>query len=685
MQTDFWFIFHQTVNYTYSRSIFENNTMRVRVWHVCMFGNFESTALQEYTTPWWAFMCMWQGFKTKPHRIVETVAIIQDLHRSWPSFKTSTDHVFTVCNTHIFTAFQNYLCQKLTSKLSYRKNERHCMFPLSTMWYNKTLDIFSELAHAAMEAPWRLFLNNLLFTATKQQVQEVLEEYGVGYGVEYIHIPRKGSVIDGVKHTIAFITYEQKEQVEAAVLALHDKILDPISTYPVAAMHARSRTSGKAYPHQVWQPWPSPKGNNAGAHSGGDEKANDGGETKETKGEESKEEKQQQDTAFAQPVFAQPAGPPQPIWTHQPCPVHGQHFLPVDAWGASPVHLGCPVQYHPVGVIPAPWRQSPNPGTTSKAAAVARERVVLRAKPKPSSISSSEEEKKKKKGCGTRKLKKHLPHQTQALRMQQKIHMGGDLQKNCEKHWEQKLWKRGHSQNLLPAANHLPRRKQSHWRRMKTRRKRDLLSLKRTARAKDPLRGEPDPEEGPDPNPGAATEEEPDPVRAGAATEEGPDPVRPGAIAEEGQEAHRPEKGQEAHQVVVAEGDSFTSLTRDSTLAECIPGKKAGTVSAHGMFTESGIWHMNRSCFFPRHFETWQYSIDDVHRLYSISMSVTLREMGTMRATDWERFREDVLKGCVPVCLCVGLRYLSPKRILFQVRPDNNKVKHRLQSYYIHY
>ena len=685
MQTDFWFIFHQTVNYTYSRSIFENNTMRVRVWHVCMFGNFESTALQEYTTPWWAFMCMWQGFKTKPHRIVETVAIIQDLHRSWPSFKTSTDHVFTVCNTHIFTAFQNYLCQKLTSKLSYRKNERHCMFPLSTMWYNKTLDIFSELAHAAMEAPWRLFLNNLLFTATKQQVQEVLEEYGVGYGVEYIHIPRKGSVIDGVKHTIAFITYEQKEQVEAAVLALHDKILDPISTYPVAAMHARSRTSGKAYPHQVWQPWPSPKGNNAGPHSGGDEKANDGGETKETKGEESKEEKQQQDTAFAQPVFAQPAGPPQPIWTHQPCPVHGQHFLPVDAWGASPVHLGCPVQYHPVGVIPAPWRQSPVSGTTSKAAAVARERVVLRAKPKPSSISSSEEEKKKKKGCGTRKLKKHLPHQTQALRMQQKIHMGGDLQKNCEKHWEQKLWKRGHSQNLLPAANHLPRRKQSHWRRMKTRRKRDLLSLKRTARAKDPLRGEPDPEEGPDPNPGAATEEEPDPVRAGAATEEGPDPVRPGAIAEEGQEAHRPEKGQEAHQVVVAEGDSFTSLTRDSTLAECIPGKKAGTVSAHGMFTESGIWHMNRSCFFPRHFETWQYSIDDVHRLYSISMSVTLREMGTMRATDWERFREDVLKGCVPVCLCVGLRYLSPKRILFQVRPDNNKVKHRLQSYYIHY
>ena len=398
MQTDFWFIFHQTVNYTYSRSIFENNTMRVRVWHVCMFGNFESTALQEYTTPWWAFMCMWQGFKTKPHRIVETVAIIQDLHRSWPSFKTSTDHVFTVCNTHIFTAFQNYLCQKLTSKLSYRKNERHCMFPLSTMWYNKTLDIFSELAHAAMEAPWRLFLNNLLFTATKQQVQEVLEEYGVGYGVEYIHIPRKGSVIDGVKHTIAFITYEQKDQVEAAVLALHDKILDPISTYPVAAMHARSRTSGKAYPHQVWQPWPSPKGNNAGPHSGGDEKANDGGETKETKGEESKEEKQQQDTAFAQPVFAQPAGPPQPIWTHQPCPVHGQHFLPVDAWGASPVHLGCPVQYHPVGVIPAPWRQSPNPGTTSKAAAVARERVVLRAKPKPSSISSSEEEKRKRKG-----------------------------------------------------------------------------------------------------------------------------------------------------------------------------------------------------------------------------------------------------------------------------------------------
>ena len=142
-----------------------------------------------------------------------------------------------------------------------------------------------------MEAPWRLFLNNLLFTATKQQVQEVLEEYGVGYGVEYIHIPRKGSVIDGVKHTIAFITYEQKDQVEAAVLALHDKILDPISTYPVAAMHARSRTSGKAYPHQVWQPWPSPKGNNAGPHSGGDEKANDGGETKETKGEESKEEK----------------------------------------------------------------------------------------------------------------------------------------------------------------------------------------------------------------------------------------------------------------------------------------------------------------------------------------------------------------------------------------------------------
>lgn len=409
MQTDFWFIFHQTVNYTYSRSIFENNTMRVRVWHVCMFGNFESTALQEYTTPWWAFMCMWQGFKTKPHRIVETVAIIQDLHRSWPSFKTSTDHVFTVCNTHIFTAFQNYLCQKLTSKLSYRKNERHCMFPLSTMWYNKTLDIFSELAHAAMEAPWRLFLNNLLFTATKQQVQEVLEEYGVGYGVEYIHIPRKGSVIDGVKHTIAFITYEQKEQVEAAVLALHDKILDPISTYPVAAMHARSRTSGKAYPHQVWQPWPSPKGNNAGPHSGGDEKANDGGETKETKGEESKEEKQQQDTAFAQPVFAQPAGPPQPIWTHQPCPVHGQHFLPVDAWGASPVHLGCPVQYHPVGVIPAPWRQSPVSGTTSKAAAVARERVVLRAKPKPSSISSSEEEKKEKERVWYKEAEKTPP------------------------------------------------------------------------------------------------------------------------------------------------------------------------------------------------------------------------------------------------------------------------------------
>ena len=260
-----------------------------------------------------------------------------------------------------------------------------------------------------MEAPWRLFLNNLLFTATKQQVQEVLEEYGVGYGVEYIHIPRKGSVIDGVKHTIAFITYEQKEQVEAAVLALHDKILDPISTYPVAAMHARSRTSGKAYPHQVWQPWPSPKGNNAGPHSGGDEKANDGGETKETKGEESKEEKQQQDTAFAQPVFAQPAGPPQPIWTHQPCPVHGQHFLPVDAWGASPVHLGCPVQYHPVGVIPAPWRQSPVSGTTSKAAAVARERVVLRAKPKPSSISSSEEEKKEKERVWYKEAEKTPP------------------------------------------------------------------------------------------------------------------------------------------------------------------------------------------------------------------------------------------------------------------------------------
>ena len=99
-----------------------------------------------------------------------------------------------------------------------------------------------------MEHPPRLFLGNILWNTTQNQIQQVLDKYKVGQGVQHIHIPRKGNLIDGKQHTIAFVTYEEKEQVEEAVTLLHDRILEGVSTYPVSAMHARSRHEGKQYP-----------------------------------------------------------------------------------------------------------------------------------------------------------------------------------------------------------------------------------------------------------------------------------------------------------------------------------------------------------------------------------------------------------------------------------------------------
>ena len=99
-----------------------------------------------------------------------------------------------------------------------------------------------------MEHPPRLFLGNILWNTTQNQIQQVLDKYKVGQGVQHIHIPRKGNVIDGKQHTIAFVTYEEKEQVEEAISLLHDRILEGVSTYPVSAMHARSRHEGKQYP-----------------------------------------------------------------------------------------------------------------------------------------------------------------------------------------------------------------------------------------------------------------------------------------------------------------------------------------------------------------------------------------------------------------------------------------------------
>ena len=99
-----------------------------------------------------------------------------------------------------------------------------------------------------MEHPHRLFLGNVLWNTTQNQIQQVLDKYKVGQGVQHIHIPRKGNFIHGIQHTIAFVTYEEKDQVEEAVTLLHDRILEGVSTYPVSAMHARSRHEGKQYP-----------------------------------------------------------------------------------------------------------------------------------------------------------------------------------------------------------------------------------------------------------------------------------------------------------------------------------------------------------------------------------------------------------------------------------------------------
>ena len=99
-----------------------------------------------------------------------------------------------------------------------------------------------------MEHPPRLFLGNILWNTTQNQIQQVLDKYKVGQGVQHIHIPRKGNFIHGIQHTIAFVTYEEKDQVEEAVTLLHDRILEGVSTYPVSAMHARSRHEGKQYP-----------------------------------------------------------------------------------------------------------------------------------------------------------------------------------------------------------------------------------------------------------------------------------------------------------------------------------------------------------------------------------------------------------------------------------------------------
>ena len=243
-----------------------------------------------------------------------------------------------------------------------------------------------------MEHPPRLFLGNILWSTTQNQIQQVLDKYHVGKGVQNIHIPRKGNVIDGKQHTIAFVTYEEKGQVEEAVALLHDRILEGVSTYPVSAMHARSRFEGKQYPPN------GPRRQDLG-HQGG-----------------VPHQHHQEQRPFVLPrAFQQGLGQPsqafqQTGWAQQP----GQHgflqpghslfggpfqsgghglqsaqqmhqgaaFEPMMVVGEHvPGHLGAHQVHH--AAVP-PWRNPP--GATSKA------KSVLSPKPKPSSLVPSVDE-----------------------------------------------------------------------------------------------------------------------------------------------------------------------------------------------------------------------------------------------------------------------------------------------------
>ena len=258
-----------------------------------------------------------------------------------------------------------------------------------------------------MEHPPRLFLGNILWNTTQNQIQQVLDKYHVGKGVQNIHIPRKGNVIDGKQHTIAFVTYEEKGQVEEAVALLHDRILEGVSTYPVSAMHARSRFEGTKYPpngarrqdpgHQGGVPLQQPRACQQGL------------------GQPSQAFQQglgQPSQAFQQTGWAQQPGQAfqQTGWAQQP----GQHgflqpghslfgglfqsgghglqsaqqmhqgaaFEPMMVVGEHvPGHLGAHQVHH--AAVP-PWRNPP--GATSKA------KSVLSPKPKPSSLVTSVDE-----------------------------------------------------------------------------------------------------------------------------------------------------------------------------------------------------------------------------------------------------------------------------------------------------
>ena len=264
-----------------------------------------------------------------------------------------------------------------------------------------------------MEHPPRLFLGNILWNTTQNQIQQVLDKYKVGQGVQHIHIPRKGNVIDGKQHTIAFVTYEEKEQVEEAISLLHDRILEGVSTYPVSAMHARSRHEGKQYPQ-------FPK-TTSQSGPGTQDRGNQTVPVRQEVAHEGVPHQRQEQKPFVLPrAFQQGLGQShafkqtwQTLQPSQPCqhgfqqpgpslfggpfqsgghgcaPVHsaqpmhhGAAFEPMMAFGQHvPGHFGSHQVYH--GTMP-PWRNPP--GATCKA------KSVVSPKPKPTSRVPSVDE-----------------------------------------------------------------------------------------------------------------------------------------------------------------------------------------------------------------------------------------------------------------------------------------------------
>ena len=266
-----------------------------------------------------------------------------------------------------------------------------------------------------MEHPPRLFLGNILWNTTQNQIQQVLDKYKVGQGVQHIHIPRKGNVIDGKQHTIAFVTYEEKEQVEEAISLLHDRILEGVSTYPVSAMHARSRHEGKQYPQ-----FPKTASQSG---PGTQDRGNQTVPVRQEVAHEGVPHQRQEQKPFVLPrAFQQGLGQShafkqtwQTLQPSQPCqhgfqqpgpslfggpfqsgghscapahsaqPMHhGAAFEPMMAFGQHvPGHFGSHQVHH--GTMP-PWRNPP--GATCKA------KSVVPPKPKPTSRVPSVDENK---------------------------------------------------------------------------------------------------------------------------------------------------------------------------------------------------------------------------------------------------------------------------------------------------